>query len=514
MSSEGSYAVTQQVVNFGTSSYVFYSFYDLRGDTPQFAGLVSTVGQVTKTMFSPSEMEYIIVKQDRTIVIYNIGGRSQRTLQLDQTELPFLSVSERANYLSTYNYVTETHKIWNTNTGALIETPGAPNLVEFSEDESEAAYLIKNGNFNNLSTIQLDGTNEVTSAASGDFLVEDYIYLGNTLYYLANRNNPLEWSLYGAEGGGTVAEDVSYNVYLSRYGDRIVYGKINGKNTDLYTYGGAEHTKLNAAPPSSLVSSLTREVKNYGNAMAVEVMPEDIDRGDLYIWLHGGPRRQTSIGYHPYLSYAVFDELLEDIAAAGNYVVKLDYSGSWGYGDAFMETLNGNVGRVEINDVERVIDAFTDEHQVQNVYLIGNSYGGYMAFRGLNALTNDVDGIISINGVADWYGLVQAIPSSPFKDLFGGVPDLNTLPLYLTASAFTNYEDIDDQPMLVIYGSEDKTVPAGQSRQYAEFMEEYDKNVNLLELTGAEHVITRRENLIEMCEAVRDIFEDDLNCEA
>jgi dipeptidyl aminopeptidase/acylaminoacyl peptidase len=125
-----------------------------------------------------------------------------------------------------------------------------------------------------------------------------------------------------------------------------------------------------------------------------------------------------------------------------------------------------------------------------------------------------VDGIISINGVADWYGLVQAIPSSPFKDLFGGVPDLNTLPLYLTASAFTNYEDIDDQPMLVIYGSEDKTVPAGQSRQYAEFMEEYDKNVNLLELTGAEHVITRRENLIEMCEAVRDIFEDDLNCEA
>ncbi len=31
----------------------------------------------------------------------------------------------------------------------------------------------------------------------------------------------------------------------------------------------------------------------------------------LLIWLHGGPYRQTSYGYHPFHSYGIYDSILE-----------------------------------------------------------------------------------------------------------------------------------------------------------------------------------------------------------
>lgn len=510
VSRTGQYGARQMTFSLG--NYLYY-LYDLSNDKPKLLTILNTHNTVKEAKFSPDESVFVLVMTDGSLTFYDLEDRNEWSVSLGQIDLPYLSISPNAKYVSTYNYTEEVHKIQNTKTGKITKVNGAPGIVEFSENNKKAAFIRERNGFRNLYELTI-ADNEVSSIATGKFLVEDYIYLDNTLYYLSNEKSPLSWNLYNSKSGDIVDENVAYETYLTRYDNVFVYGKLDEKNIDMYIYDGEESTRLSAAKLSKRAPGLTREEIVIANRSAAYVRPEKIRSGDLYIWLHGGPRRQTSVGYHPYLSYAVYDELMENIAAAGNHVIKLDYAGSWGYGTDFIEMLQDNVGKTEIDDLEKVIKEFKKDHRVKNVYLIGNSYGGYMALRGVNALSDELDGVISINGVSNWYTLISEIPSSPFNVLFNGAPNANNLNLYLAASAFTEVKNIDNKtPIMVVYGTEDTTVPPRQSTDYITFMKGKDKNVIDVPLVGAKHTITRRENLTELCTAIKDTFEvDDLSC--
>lgn len=483
------------------------------------AGNVTVRGPIIKQAFSPSENTLTVVTGDGTVTTYDIGAQTSRTISITQTDLPFFSVSYNGSYISAYNYVQEVHRIWNTTTGALQEISGAPSYVEFNESETAAAFIVERNSHRNLAVATgLGNTLQTQTIASGAFTVEDHLYVGDDLFYMANKQSPLTWSIYkNSEGAPIVANNASYGDYLKRIDGKLAYLKIEGKNANVYLYDAATgtHTHLDAAPQSDVDDSISRNEITIAGRTAAHLAPED-DKGNsnLFIWLHGGPQRQTSLYYHPYLSYAVYDELLEKLAASGNHVLKLDYSGSYGYGNDFLSKLQGRVGTVEIDDVSNAIDTFTKSHDIDNVYLIGNSYGGYMAFRALNDHHRKIDGIVSINGVADWYGLIATIPSSPFSALFDGSPDLHNLPLYHSASVFTNVADIDeDIPLLVFYGTEDKTVPTRQSLQYDEFMRANGKNVSLVAFEGEEHVLRKRSTLTTLCTTIVNEFSlDDVSC--
>ena len=503
VSRNGAYGATQMTISFG--NYLYY-LYDLSDDKAKLVTFLSTHNSVKEAKFSPDESVFVLVMTDGSLTFYDLKNRKEWNTSLGQTDLPYLSISPQAKYVSTYNYVEKAHKIKNTKTGATVTVSGAPSIVEFSENNKTAAFIRENNGYRNLYEVNLSDSN-VSPVATGNFLVEDYVYLDTTLYYLSNEKSPLSWNLYNSETNTIVDTNVAYETYFTRYDDLFVYGKLDEKNIDMYTYDGEKSQRIAAASVSKRASGLEREEIEIANRSAGYIRPDDIRSGDLYIWLHGGPRRQTSVGYHPYLSYAAYDELMENIAAAGNHVVKLDYAGSWGYGTDFIELLQDNVGTTEIKDVENVIKEFKQDHKVNNVYLIGNSYGGYMALRGVNALADELDGVISINGVSNWYTLISEIPSSPFNVLFNGAPNATNLNLYLAASAFTEVKNIDDDtPILVAYGTEDTTVPPRQSTEYVTFMEREDKNIIDLPLAGAQHTITRRENLTELCSAIKDTF--------
>jgi hypothetical protein len=58
----------------------------------------------------------------------------------------------------------------------------------------------------------------------------------------------------------------------------------------------------------------------------------------LIIWLHGGPERQTSVGYHSYLSYGVYDEMLERFVRAGEKIEQQKVGFFNGFGRKMGET--------------------------------------------------------------------------------------------------------------------------------------------------------------------------------
>lgn len=510
-SPEGTYGVRENISS--RSGKTTFTVYDTSGGSPREVGSFTVSGKVVKKAFSPNEKTFIVITNDSTATSYDIPAKKIRTMLTLQADLPFFNVSYRGTYITAYNYDSKKHRIWNTKTGILTEMSGEPSYVEFSESENAAVYLINNNGFRNLALARgfaghVGGT---TPIISGSFLVEDYLYIGEDLFYLANKASPLAWHMYQYEANGPL-DEASYGEYFKRVGGKLAYVKIEGKNSNVYLYDTKERksARLDAAPASIAATDIAREAISIAGRTAALLTPpasakkkSGSQKRDLFLWLHGGPQRQTSVGYHPYFSYAVYDELLEKLASAGNYVLKLDYSGSWGYGQDFIDTLDRNVGVVEMKDVKEVIEEFTDDHAVGKIYLIGNSYGGYMSMKGANDFSDLIDGIVSVNGVSDWEELIRRIPSSPFRELFDGVPGAANGTLYANASAISHSDKIpDDLPLAVIYGTEDDMVPTWQSKDYAEFMKAHDKHIVLTALKGEKHVLRKRSTLTKLCKAV------------
>ena len=509
---QGTYGIRQFVVSPTT---VYYVLYDISGKTPRRAGFLPTTKPLGKITFTKNGESVIMQSPQGNLQRYDIKTKKLTNELSTQASMPFLSISPQGTYVAMYNYVEEAHKIWHIASGRSITIKSEePSYVEFSEDEGTIAYLIDRDGFRTLvqGSIENFPTHQGQVSSKAGSTVEDYVFAQNDLFFLANERHPYIWSVIRVTESGREEIDAngSYGDYLQAVDGKLAHLTIDGKNTHVALYDPEQEkrTVLDPVDASPASSQVERSVKKIDNRYGVLYAPEKRSTGNLFIWLHGGPQRQTSLGYHSYLSYAVYDELMERLVEAGNYVYKLDYIGSWGYGENFTKALHKQIGVLDVEDIKNSIAELSDELNTRRTYLIGNSYGGYLALKGIADLPREVDGAISINGVSNWYSLTSRIPSSPFTKLFEGVPDTTNMDAYRRAEVFTGLkEDVKDQPIVVIYGTNDSSVPTWQSTEYIEFAQSLGKNIEPLVLAGEEHVIRRRESLDQICNTVSEHLE-------
>lgn len=512
-SADGTKAVRTMTV--GTK--IYYFLYDLSSEEPKKLSLIPYLTPGATVSFA-KDGSAVIFTNGLTYTKYDIASKKLSSVTLVQG-LAFLSISPKATYVTGYNYGTLKHELWRFADAKKVDGPTAmQSYLEFSEDESRIAFLDDVQGFRTLFSMKASDLGTPTTPSRTQLTkpkteTEDYLYVGNTLYFMANVDGPLEWDLFSNDGKSTklVDTDVSYGDFLKRVKTAdhtyLAYEKTTGRNTNivLVAPNPGEKTELTPVPASPASSNVLREVKVYGKRTGVLLSPAKTDtkKHNVFIWMHGGPQRQIAKVYHPYLSYAVYDELLERLVEGGNYVYKIDYSGSTGYGAAFKKSLDMKIGDVEMKDIKNAITDIKKDKSIDKVYLIGNSYGGYMAFRGIVGMPDLVDGIVSIAGVSDWYGLIDAIPSSPFRELFNGVPDTTNLDAYLKASVFTGMNKIkSNKKILVVWGEQDATVPVSQSTKYLEFAKAQGVKASSLSFPDEDHIIRKRSNLDNLCKAV------------
>jgi pimeloyl-ACP methyl ester carboxylesterase len=508
-----------RIFPLGTSAY--YIMYDISGPKPKKVTVLPYKNAGATVIFS-KDSSAIVFEKGNTYTRYDIASKQTSSLTLPQ-KLPFFSFSPKANYISGYNYTLLKHEVWSFKDKKKYTSPSSmQSYLEFSEDENSVAFLDDVKSFKTLfimktADLLTNKTTSLTQLTKPNTETEDYIFLGKTLYFMANISGPLEWDLFSYDGeeSTSVDIDVSYGDFLNvvrTSNDRyLAYLKTEGKNTNvsLLSDETKKITTLRPVKDSKSSSDIKREVKKYGSQTGVLLSPKKTSRdANLFIWMHGGPQRQVAKGYHPYLSYAVYDELLERLAEGGNYVYKIDYTGSSGYGADFRKALTMKVGDIEMRDIENAIDDIEDDLKIKNVYLIGNSYGGYMALRGVVDFPEKVEGVVSINGVSDWYGLIQQIPSSPFKSVFNGVPDTTNLDAYFQASVFTGLEDLSKkEKVLVVWGEKDATVPVWQSTKYVDFAKKTKVTLDTLIFPTEEHILRERKTLDDLCSKVTSFLD-------
>lgn len=514
---DGRYGITE----VAGEDEIEYTLYDVSGEEPAVVAVLPYTKETVAYKFPWANDHLMLFGVDGTVTTYDANTEETTEITPSQNEFPQRSLSPHASYLAAYNYVEEAHKVWNTNTGKEISIPSAtPAFVEFSQNERYAAFKDGQSGYQTMYLVDLDKTDpKVKRVFETDFTVEDYLWFKDRLYVVGNtEDDPYHWVLYAydpaTEKMEIVTENVSYGDYIRPIGDHALsFLVIEGKNSHVALYhpetGVIEVLRPVADSPAS--EEIERSVVSFGDGlMGVLYEPTNPDRKpDLFVWLHGGPKRQTSFGYHSYLSYAVYDELLEKLVESGSYVLKLDYAGSYGHGSEFMDQLTNNLGEVDVDHVVEASRYVKREYDIDDTYLIGNSYGGYLGPKTLVEHDRQFSGAIAINGVFDWFDLLARIPSSPFKVYFDGFADLEDLDvnfeMYEDASIVNKLPDLAKlKQILLIYGEDDATVPTWQTEEFFYQAEMHDKNVDLLRLDGEDHIIRKRENLDLICEFIAD----------
>jgi dipeptidyl aminopeptidase/acylaminoacyl peptidase len=375
------------------------------------------------------------------------------------------------------------------------------------QDDESGYPVLYSLNLNTLKGKTFKGTKIFTKSITvSGFTLTD----ANDLYFMSNKSSPYSWNLYkynfATKMTSLIAENVSYAHSIRKFNNGITFFVIQGSSSfpEFYNTDIKSIEKFSGITPDDSVSTINSKDVSFGGGMhGVLITPQNFDKTiphQLVIWLHGGPYRQTSFGFHPYASYAVYDLILNQLAENNVAVLKLDYRGSYGYGGAFAKAIIHNVGLGDVTDIMNALTFVKKDMSVSNTYLIGNSYGGYLALRSIVAYPKDFSGAISINGVTDWASMLNTLRDSIFNVDFNGLPNKKNIKLYAQASILSRVSSLVDQKIVLIQSQADKTVPPSQADLLFNALQ--GKNVVFYPYPGEDHTFTKTADIESICKNV------------
>ena len=440
----------------------------------------------------------------------------------------FIKISPQNNFAAYYisarnsNKYTRTFAVYNNTNGKISKKTGKiaywdllsehPQLFSWSPDEKKVLYIDDIDGPATLYEINLpiSGTKIASKRLfSKSYNVGTFTFWDNeNIFFTANRDDAEIWSLYKynlkTKKIDMVAPDVAWNRGLYKFGQYLVYVKINPSSLDpeLYNPDTNEYKKFAITKVESQnIDKSFYSTDKFGRSYGVLMKPEKSnDSKTLLIWLHGGPYRTVGNIHHIYQSYSGYDFILENIRKSGVTVLKLDYAGSFGQGRVFSESVKLGVGTRDVADVKEALTSISKKEKFENVYLAGNSYGGYLALRAMVAYPKSFAGAVSINGVTDWQSLLLRIRTSIFNLHFNGLPNSKNKNLYANASIISRISRLTPaNKILIIGGEKDKTISPSQSIDFHNLLTAQNKNSTLVTYPDEDHIFTKKESITGIC---------------
>ena len=207
----------------------------------------------------------------------------------------------------------------------------------------------------------------------------------------------------------------------------------------------------------------------------------------LLVKAHGGPTAQTS---------TTFRLVIQFWTSRGFAVLDVNYGGSTGYGKEFRQSLQGQWGIVDVNDVCAGAEYCVKQGWVNPEWLCidGSSAGGYTTLAALTFRDTFSAGA-SLYGVSDLSALAEdthKFESRYLDGLVGKYPEDKAIFDQRCPILFT---DKLNCPILLLQGTEDKIVPPNQAERMFEALQKKGLPTSLVLYKDEQHGFRKKENI-------------------
>ncbi len=227
-----------------------------------------------------------------------------------------------------------------------------------------------------------------------------------------------------------------------------------------------------------------------GNAVQMWITyPPNFDskrRWPLLHSIHGGPHAAHMDSWHFRWNTQVF-------AGQGYVVAAVNYHGSSGFGQKWLETIAGCYGTKEFADVEAGTDWLLRQGYIDRARLAatGGSYGGYMVAY-MNGQTDRYKAFVCHAGCYDWVSMMATDGYHFLADELGAFHWDD--PARVMHQSPHHYVKRAKTPTLVIHGEQDYRVPATQALQYYDTLKAKKVPARLVWFPDENHWILKPQN--------------------
>src|SRR3954454_11505804 len=211
------------------------------------------------------------------------------------------------------------------------------------------------------------------------------------------------------------------------------------------------------------------------------------------VFVHGGPTSRTSASID--LEKAYF-------TSRGIGIIDVDYGGSTGYCRPDRQSLQGQGGIVDVEDMLGAVRGLVAEGLADGARLAirGGSAGGWTVLAALTGTDAFAAGV-SYFGVADLLRLAQDTHDFESRYLDGLVGPLPAAQSVYEARSPLNRVDALSCPVLLLQGADDKVVPPAQAEMFRDAMVRKRIPHAYLLFEGEGHGFRKAENIIAALEA-------------
>jgi len=384
----------------------------------------------------------------------------------DRSELWVMDRDGRNAAAITSNGIAEQHPSFAPGGGEILFTAGAD------------AHLESYHNGRVFVVGAAGGTPRVVTPAGFPYEVENAEWSrdGRSIFFVANTGLRSQVFVVPAAGGTPTALTAGDHAVLGwgyfAAGDAHVFGLDEPSNPgDLYVLHGsgkaARVTHVFDALASQFrlpkVEAVSWKAADGATIEGLLYYPLDYLAGTrvpLVVQTHGGPAASDRFGFGSWVSYTAV------LAAKGYAVLKPNYRGSTGYGDAFLRDMVGHYFQNAHLDVLAGVDALVARGIADPDRLVkmGWSAGGHMTNK-IVTVTDRFKAASSGAGAANWVSMyAQSDVRSYRTPWFGGTPWQADAPiaLYWEQSPLHDVSKVKT-PTLFLVGERDPRVPMAQS---------------------------------------------------
>jgi len=202
----------------------------------------------------------------------------------------------------------------------------------------------------------------------------------------------------------------------------------------------------------------------------MEPKSADASRPPLAVFIHGGPHTCFTANFQPYTA---------GLCMCGYAILMVNYRGSLGFGQDSINSLLGNIGRQDTDDVQAVVEQIVGSGSVDKdkVVVLGGSHGGFLTLHAIGQFPEFYRAAVARNPVVNIASKVGCtdIPDWAFTEAGldfdpSVVPTSQMYAEMLKRSPLVNVDRIRT-PLLLMIGGKDVRVPTSQGLELRRALE-------------------------------------------